>query len=326
MKPKVFVTRKIPEVGLKMLEEFANIKVWQGELPPSREVILEEIKEVDGIVSLLTDKIDEEVMDAGRNLKVISNYAVGFDNIDLDAATDKGIFVTNTPGVLSETTADLAFALLMATARKVVVADKFTREGNWKTWEPMKFLGQDIHGAQLGLIGFGRIGYEMAKRAKGFDMKIKYYDLSRNEIAEKELGVQYADMDEVLRESDFISLHVPLTEGTKHLINKESLKKMKKNAVLINTARGPVVKEDDLYEALINGTIWGAGLDVMDPEPPEKDNPLFKLDNVVLLPHIASASIATRNKMAEIAADNMLAGLKGKEPPNLVNKRVIKKV
>ncbi|MBZ4653567.1 MAG: D-glycerate dehydrogenase [Peptococcaceae bacterium] len=324
MKPRVFITRLIPDIGIKKLQEVAEVKVWSGELPPPREVLMQEVKEVDGLVSLLTDKIDGELMDAGKNLKVISNYAVGFDNIDLDAATQRGLLVTNTPGVLTETTADLAFALLLATARSVVWADKFTREGKWKTWEPLKFLGQDIYGAQLGLLGFGRIGCAVAKRARGFDMKVKYYDLFRNEQAEKELGVEYASIDEILTQSDFISLHVPLTKDTRHLINKDSLKKMKKNAVIINTARGPIINEDDLYEALVNGTIWAAGLDVMDPEPPRADHPLFKLDNVIVLPHIASASIATRNKMALMAAENMIAGLRGEIPPNLVNTGVLR--
>jgi glyoxylate reductase len=326
LKPKVYVTRRIPEEGLNILREVADIKVWEGELPPPREILLKEIEEVDGLLSLLTDKIDAEIMDKAKNLKIVSNYAVGFDNIDLKEATKRGIMVTNTPGVLTETTADLAFALLMATARRIVEADKFVRAGKWKTWEPMLLLGQDIHGAVLGLIGLGRIGYAVAKRAKGFDMKVLYYDLYRNEKAENELGLEFVEMEELLQKSDFVSIHVPLTPDTKHLINEKTLSMMKKTAILINTARGPIVDEKALYKALVNNEIAGAGLDVMDPEPPNINNPLLKLDNIIILPHIASASIATRTKMAIMAARNLSAGLKGKTPENLVNKEVLNKI
>ncbi|MDI3500332.1 MAG: glyoxylate reductase [Thermoanaerobacter sp.] len=324
MKPKVFVTRIIPEEGLNILREIADIKVWQEELPPPREVLLKEVKEVDGLLSLLTDKIDAELMDRAKKLKIVSNYAVGYDNIDLEEATKRGIMATNTPGVLTETTADLAFALLMATARRIVEGDKFVRAGKWKTWGPMLLLGQDIYGATLGLIGLGRIGYAVAKRAKGFDMKVMYYDQVRNEKAEQELGLEFVTLEKLLKESDFVSIHVPLTPQTRHLINEKTLSLMKKNAILINTARGPVVDEKALYEALVNNRIAGAGLDVMDPEPPSMDNPLLKLDNVILLPHIASASVATRTKMAIMAAENLVAGLKGEIPPNLLNKEVLK--
>ncbi len=324
MKPKVFVTRIIPEEGLNILREMADIKVWQEELPPPREVLLKEVEEVDGLLSLLTDKIDAELMDRAKKLKIVSNYAVGYDNIDLEEATKRGIMATNTPGVLTETTADLAFALLMATARRIVEGDKFVRAGKWKTWGPMLLLGQDIYGATLGLIGLGRIGYAVAKRAKGFDMKVMYYDQVRNEKAEQELGLEFVTLEKLLKESDFVSIHVPLTPQTRHLINEKTLSLMKKNAILINTARGPVVDEKALYEALVNNRIAGAGLDVMDPEPPSMDNPLLKLDNVILLPHIASASVATRTKMAIMAAENLVAGLKGEIPPNLLNKEVLK--
>ncbi|MCF6097121.1 D-glycerate dehydrogenase [Thermovorax subterraneus] len=324
MKSKVFVTRIIPEEGLNILREMADIKVWQEELPPPREVLLKEVEEVDGLLSLLTDKIDAELMDRAKKLKIVSNYAVGYDNIDLEEATKRGIMVTNTPGVLTETTADLTFALLMATARRIVEGDKFVRAGKWKTWGPMLLLGQDIYGATLGLIGLGRIGYAVAKRAKGFDMKVMYYDQVRNEKAEQELGLEFVTLEKLLKESDFVSIHVPLTPQTRHLINEKTLSLMKKNAILINTARGPIVDEKALYEALVNNRIAGAGLDVMDPEPPSMDNPLLRLDNVVLLPHIGSASVATRTKMAIMAAENLVAGLKGEIPPNLVNKDVLK--
>ncbi|MDN5302113.1 MAG: glyoxylate reductase [Thermoanaerobacteraceae bacterium] len=326
MKPKVYVTRIIPEKGLEILREAADVKVWQDELPPPREVLLKEVEDVDGLVSLLTDKIDAELFDRAKKLKIVSNYAVGFDNIDLDEATKRGIMATNTPGVLTETTADLAFALLMATARRIVEADKFARAGKWKTWGPMLMLGQDVYGAKLGLIGLGRIGYAVAKRAKGFDMDVMYYDMFRNEKAEQELGLKFVELEHLLKESDFVSIHVPLTPETKHLINEKTLGLMKKTAILVNTARGPVVDEKALYEALVSNKIAGAGLDVMDPEPPSMDNPLLKLDNVIILPHIASASVATRTKMAVMAAENCVAGLKGEVPPNLLNKQVLDKM
>lgn len=323
MKPKVFVTRIIPKEGLEMLREVADVKVWEDELPPPRDILLKEAEDVDGLVSLLTDKIDAELFDTANKLKVVSNYAVGFDNIDLEEASKRGIMITNTPGVLTETTADLAFTLLMSTARRIVEADKFVRSGRWKTWGPMLMLGRDIYGAKLGLIGLGRIGYAVAKRAKGFDMDVMYYDLMRNEKAEKKLGLKFVEMEQLLKEADFVSIHVPLTSETRRLINKKTLSLMKKTSILINTARGPIVDEKALYEALINNEIAGAGLDVTDPEPPSMDNPLLKLDNVIIVPHIASASIATRTRMVVMAAQNCIAGLKGDVPPNLVNKQVI---
>ncbi|HHW02634.1 MAG TPA: D-glycerate dehydrogenase [Thermoanaerobacterales bacterium] len=325
MRPKVYVTKLIPEEGLNIINEVADTKVWKGEAPPPREVLLEEVQGVDGLVSLLTDKIDAELMEKAKNLKIVSNYAVGFDNIDIKEATRRGIMITNTPGVLTETTADLAFALIMATARRLVEADKYVRAGRWKTWGPMLMLGQDLYGATLGLIGLGRIGYAVAKRAKGFDMNVIYYSNHRKEEAEKELGIKCVDLEQLLRESDFVSLHVPLTPETKHLINKNTLSLMKKTAILINTSRGPVVDEHALYEALVNKKIYAAGLDVMDPEPPSSDNPLLKLDNVIVLPHIGSASIKTRTKMAIMAAENLVVGLKGEIPRNLVNVEVLKK-
>lgn len=323
MKPKVFVTRVIPEKGLTMLREVADVRVWEDELPPPREILLKESENVDGLVALLTDRIDTELFDTAKKLKIVSNYAVGFDNIDLDEASKRGIMVTNTPGVLTDTTADLAFTLLMAAARRIIEADRFVRSGRWKTWGPMLMLGQDIYGAKLGLVGLGRIGYAVAKRAKGFDMDVMYYDLTRNEKAENELGLRFVEMEQLLKEADFVSVHVPLTPETRQLINENTLGLMKETAILINTARGPVVDEEALFDALKNNKIAGAGLDVMDPEPPNKDNPLLKLDNVIIVPHIASASIATRTKMAVMAAQNCIAGLKGDIPPNLVNKQVI---
>jgi glyoxylate reductase len=321
-KPKVFVTRILPQSALDKIAEVADMEVWQDEVPPPREVILEKVKDIDGLLCLLTDKIDAEIMDAGRSLRVISNYAVGFDNINIPAATERGLPVGNTPGVLTETTADLAFTLLMASARRIVEADNYTRDGKWRSWGPMLFLGQDIHHATLGIVGLGRIGQEMAKRGKGFDMKLIYHDAVRNEKAEQELGIEYVEMDELLKQSDFVSLHVPLMESTRHLISDREFDMMKSSAVLINSARGPVVDQKALYEALKAGKIAHAGLDVFDVEPISGDDPLLTLDNVTAVPHIASASIATRTKMAMMAADNLIAGLNGERLPTQVNTEV----
>lgn len=321
-KPRVFVTRAIPEQGLGIVREFCEADVWPEELPCPPEVLLESVRGVEGILSLLTDRIDGAVMDtSGPGLRVISNYAVGYDNIDVPAATQRGIVVGNTPGVLSDTTADLAFALLMACARRVVEADRFTRAGKWRTWGPTLLLGQDVYGATLGLVGFGRIGRRMARRAQGFDMTVLFHDpLSGEgdpEIAE--LGARPVDLDTLLRESDFVSIHVPLTDQTRHLINADALARMKPTAVLINTARGPIVDPDALYAALAGGVIAAAGLDVTDPEPIPEDSPLLALDNIVVVPHIGSASVVTRGKMAQMAAENLVAGLKGERPPYCVN-------
>lgn len=322
MKPKVFVTRILPEEGLTILRETAEVKVWEGEVPPPYDVVLNEAREADGIISLLTDRIDRNLLDAATKLKVISNYAVGFDNIDIASAAEKGIYVTNTPGVLTETTADLAFTLMMTCARRIVESQEYVRAGKWKTWSPTLLLGQDIYGSTLGLVGLGRIGAAVTRRARGFGMKILYYDICRNQNLEKELGITYCSLEDLLKNSDFVSLHVPLTDSTRGMINRDKLAMMKKTAILVNTARGPIVREDDLYHALKEGIIWAAGLDVTDPEPISPGSPLLKLDNVVIVPHIASASIATRTKMSVMAAKNLLAVLQGEEPPNPVNKPV----
>jgi len=322
VKPKVYVTRLIPEEGLKIVLEACDAEVWEGELPPPREILLEKVRGKDGLLSLLTDKVDATLMDTAGTLRVISNYAVGFDNIDVKAATARGIPVGNTPGVLTETTADLAFALLMVVARRVVEGVDYVRAGKWKTWGPRLLLGQDVHGATLGLIGFGRIGQAMARRAKGFDMKVLYYDVHRREELEQSMGVVYADMDTLLRESDFVSVHTDLNPSTYHLINATALAKMKRTAILINSARGPIVDPAAMAEALEKGIIAGAGLDVTEPEPINMDSPLLKLPNCVIVPHIASASVATRGLMARMAAENLLAGLRGERLPNCVNPEV----
>ncbi len=322
-KPKVYVTRLIPEEGLNMVLEACDAEVWEEELPPPREVLLEKVKGKDGLLCLLTDKVDATLMDAaGGTLKVISNYAVGYDNIDVAAATARGIPVGNTPGVLTDTTADLAFALLMAVARRLVEGVEYVKAGRWRTWGPRLLLGQDIHGATLGIIGFGRIGQAMARRARGFDMRVLYYSRRRRPELEQSMGVSYADLDTLLRESDFVSIHTSLNEGTYHLIDAEALAKMKPTAILINTARGPVVDPAALADALERGVIAGAGLDVTEPEPINMDSPLLKLPNCVIVPHIGSASVATRNRMARMAAANLIAGVRGERLPNCVNPEV----
>jgi len=325
-KPRVFITRRIPEEGIKMIMEHCETEVsdFDGVLP--REMLLEKVKNKEGILCLLTDTIDKEVMDAaGPKLKVISNYAVGFNNIDVEEATRRGIMVTNTPGVLTETTADLAWALIMSIARRIVEADKFVRAGKFRGWEPLLLLGTDVYGATLGIIGFGRIGQAMARRASGFNMKVIYYDLQRAPLqVEKELGASYRTLPELLSEADFVTIHVPLTPQTHHLIGEKELKMMKKGAYLINTARGPIVDEKALVRALQEKWIRGAALDVFENEP-EVEPELLKLDNVVLAPHIGSATHATRTKMAIMAAENLIKALQGEIPPNLVNPEVLEK-
>lgn len=321
-KPKVFVTRVIPDKGLGLVKDFCDVDLWTDELPPPREELLKRVQGVDGLLCLLTDRIDGEVMDtAGPGLKVISNFAVGYDNIDVNAATSRSIPVGNTPDVLTDATADFAFALIMSAGRRVLEADRFVRAGKWKTWGPMLLLGVEVKGATLGLVGFGRIGKAVAKRAAGFDMRVIYYDPNEKETY-PELHATRVDFETLLAESDFISLHTPLTPDTRHLIDAEALSRMKPTAVLVNTSRGPVVDPDALYEALKERRIFAAGLDVTDPEPLPMDSPLFTLDNIVIMPHIASASTTARSNMAWMAARNLIAGLKGERLPNCVNPQV----
>jgi glyoxylate reductase len=323
VKPKVYVNRPIPEEALKKLAQTCDYRMWEGELPVPRDVLLKEVPEIDGLLSLLTDKIDAAIMDAAAKLRVISNMAVGFDNIDVREASKRKILVCNTPGVLTETTADFAFALLLAAARRVAEGERNVKEGKWKTWGPMILLGHDVHHATLGIIGLGRIGAEVAKRAKGFDMKILYYDSVRRPELEKTLGVEFRDLNSLLGESDFVTVHTPLLPETYHLIGEEQFKIMKKNAILVNSARGPIVDPNALYNALRNHQIAYAALDVTEPEPIPLSDPLLTLDNILIVPHIASASIATRTKMAIMAVDNLLAALKGTTPPHIVNPEVL---
>ncbi len=321
-KPRVFVTRIIPDKGLRLVQESCDVDLWTDELPPSHEVLLAHVAGIAGLLSLLTDRIDGEVMDAaGPGLKVISNHAVGFDNIDVPAATARGIPVGNTPGILTDATADFAFALLMAAARRVAEGERFVRAGKWVTWGPSLLLGPDVHGATLGLIGFGRIGQAMARRVAGFDMRVLYFDPSAPKPPPG-LHAVPVDLETLLRESDFVSLHVPLNPQTRGMINHKTLALMKPSAVLINTARGPVVDPGALYQALAARRIFAAALDVTDPEPIPADSPLLALDNCLIVPHIASASVATRDKMALMAAENLIAGLQDERLPNCVNPEV----
>lgn len=324
-KPKVFVTRVISDKGLDLVKDFCELDLWLEELPPSRPELLKRVRGIEGLLCLLTDKIDGEVMDAaggqGAQLKVISNHAVGFDNIDVPAATARNIPVGNTPDVLTDATADFAFALMMAAGRRIAEADRYVRAGKWKTWGPMLLLGVEMKGATLGLVGFGRIGKAVARRARGFDMRVIYYDPSESN-PDADLKATPVNFETLLKESDFISLHTPLTPDTHHLIDSEALSKMKPSAVLVNTSRGPVVDMEALYEALKVKRIFAAGLDVTEPEPLPADHPLLSLDNIVIVPHIASASKVARDKMAWMAAKNLISGLKGEHLPNCVNPQV----
>lgn len=321
----VYVTRELPGDAVERLRRVAGVRVWPDELPPPRGVLLREAAAADGLIALLTDRIDGELLDAAPRLRIVSNVAVGFDNIDVPEATRRAVLVTNTPGILTETTADFAFALLMAAARRVVEADRYTRQGRWKTWGPQVLLGQDVHGACLGIVGLGAIGLELAKRARGFGMRILYFDHRRRPREERRYGLVPSELDGLLREADFISLHVPLTSDTRHFIGERELSLMKPSAVLVNTSRGPVVDQAALYRFLKEGRIAAAALDVTEVEPIPMDDPLLTLDNVIIAPHIASASVRTRARMAATAVDNLLAGLRGEEPPNCVNRAALRR-
>ena len=299
-----------------------EIEVWPGEGPPTPDELAERLAGCEGLLCLLTDRIDDALLDKAPELRVVSQMAVGYDNIDVAACTRRGIAVGNTPGVLTETTADLAFALLMMTARRLGEAERFLRAGQWTTWSPMQLTGPDVHHATLGIIGMGRIGYEMARRAAGFEMRLLYHNRTRNEAAERDFGAEWLPLDNLLARSDFVSLHTPLSPQTRHFIGRDQLAKMKPTAILINTARGAVLDQAALITALKEGVIAGAGLDVFETEPLAADDPLLALNNVVLLPHIGSASIPTRTKMAVLAAENLAAGMRGLPLPHAVNPEV----
>jgi glyoxylate reductase len=324
-KPKVFVTRHILESGLKLVQDFCEAEIWPGELPPNHTELMQHIQGRDGLLCLLTDRIDAEVMDAGGpGLKVISNCAVGVDNIDVPAATNRNIPVSNTPGALTDATADFAFTLLMAAGRRLLEGERQVRSGGWKTWSLDALVGADFTGATLGLVGFGRIGQAMARRAAGFGMRVIYTDPNPH-VSETGVQAEQVDLDTLLRESDFISLHTPLTEETRGLIDTTALKKMKPTAVLVNTARGQIVDQEALYEALKSKRIFAAALDVTVPEPLPTDSPLLTLENCIIAPHIASAERQTRQNISRMAAENLIAGLKGDRLPNCVNPEVYKR-
>jgi len=322
-RPKVYVTRQIPQIGIDVLKEVADVEVWPGPLPPPRDELESKVAEADGLFALLTDKIDDPLLEKGKRLRVISNMAVGYNNIDIAAATRRGIPIGNTPGVLTEATADLTVALILAAARRVVEGHLFAISGEWKTWDPLGHLGQDLSGRTLGVVGLGKIGSAVARRLHfGWGMKVLYTARNRKEDAEKELGAKQVSFDELLRQSDVVVVQTDLNPSTTHLFDASAFKKMKRTAIFINSARGPVHQQADLVDALKSGEIFAAGLDVTDPEPPLPNDPLLSAPNLVLTPHIASATIETRDRMAEMAARNIVAGLAGKPLPHCVNPEV----
>tara|TARA_B100001750_G_scaffold189494_1_gene159397 strand:+ start:467 stop:1441 length:975 start_codon:yes stop_codon:yes gene_type:complete len=321
--PRTFVSRQIFPEYIKSIQDNTEAEIWEDELPPSREVLLEKVRGIDGLLCLLTDQIDAELMDtAGPQLKVISQIAVGYNNIDIPEATKRGIPVGYTPDVLTQTTADATLALMLAAGRRITESERAVRDGNWRTWHPLHFLGQDLYDATVGIIGMGRIGLEVAKRCLGFDANILYYDVAQRKDLESDYPLKFVDLDTIFRESDFVSIHTVLDETTHHLINDEALSKMKNNSILVNAARGPIVDHKALYNALSQGEIAGAGLDVTDPEPIPLDDPLLTLDNCVIVPHIASASVKTRYEMSRISATNLLNGIKGEKLLTCVNPEV----
>jgi glyoxylate reductase len=323
LKPRVFVTRKIPDEGLKLITEKFDTSVWPSEEPPTIQEIIRNTVDCEGLVTLLSDPIGAEVIDKLPKLKVIAQYAVGYDNIDVARATERNIAVTNTPGVLTETTADLTWALIMAASRRIVEADRYIRDKNWNVaWGPEMLLGSDIHDATIGIVGFGRIGSAVAKRAAGFNMKIIYHTRSENEYTQeikKIANAESVDLNTLLRESDIVTLHIPLSAETQQLLGEKEFNLMKRGAVIVNTSRGAIIDEDALFKALESSHLGAAGLDVFVKEPLQHDSPLLRLSNIVLAPHIGSASVKTRATMATMCAENLIAVLNGERPPNLVN-------
>jgi glyoxylate reductase len=321
-KPKIFLTRQLPPQSMQILRDNSELTVNPDDRVLSKEEIIAGVQQADGLLCLLNDTIDAEIMDANRDLRVIANFAVGFNNIDIAAANQRKIPVTNTPGVLTDTTADMAWALLMAAGRRVAEGDRFVRTRGWHGWGPLQYLGSDVTGTKLGIIGLGRIGKAMVRRARGFDMEIFYWNRNRlQESEEREWGVTYLPMDDVFANSDYVSIHVALNDQTRHLVGARQLRLMKPTAILINTARGPVIDENALVQALSSGQIAAAGLDVYENEP-QLEAELYELENAVLAPHLGSATIGTRTKMGNMAAENCLAACHGKRPANLVNAEV----
>ena len=321
--PKIYVTRRLPEAALAPLRTCGEVQVWESDHAIPRETLLQEIIDTVALLGMVTERIDDDLLDHAPQLKLVANMAVGYDNVDVPALTRRGVVLTNTPGVLTETTADLTFALMLGIARRIGEGERRVRAGQWPVWSPFVFLGTDVHHATLGIIGLGRIGIEVAKRARGFDMRVLYHNRSQNKDAEEQLGCTRVDMDTLLSESDFVVVLVPLGPQTHRLISAPQLKKMKPTAFLVNAARGPIVDAPALYEALRDNVIAGAALDVTDPEPLPADDPLLTLDNCLVVPHVGSASIATRTRMATLAAENIAAFLSGRRPPTPVNPQVL---
>jgi glyoxylate reductase len=320
--PTIAVTRIIPEVGLQLLRAAGNVRVWSEAQPPTPAELADLLHGCDGALTMITDAITPALLDREPQLRVISTYAVGYDNIDVPAATARGVAICNTPGVLTEATADAAFALLMAMARRIPEGIGYVRAGEWRFWQPLVLLGHDINGATLGIVGFGRIGQAVARRARGFNMRILYHSRTRRPEAEEEFGATYMPFDDLLRESDFISLHTPLSTETRHLIGEREFGLMKREAILVNAARGGVVDTDAVVAALRAGRIAGAALDVTDPEPLPADHPLLGAPGAIVVPHIGSASARTRAAMADMAVDNLLAALAGERMPHVANPEV----
>jgi len=319
---KVFVTRDLPGDGLRRLRDEAGVDLWPGGMPPPRAALLEGVRDADGLLCLLTDTVDAALLDHAQRLRVVSTMAAGYDNIDVGAATAHNVLVTNTPGVLTETTADLTFALLLAAARRLPESERAIRDGRWTTWSPAFLLGRDIHGATLGIVGLGEIGQAVARRARGFGMRILYTSRTPKPEVERKLGCSPVTFDELLAQSDFVTVHVPLTPQTRHMFDAKAFDRMKQTAIFVNTSRGAVVVEADLQRALASESIAAAAIDVAETEPVAKDDPLLRLSNLLVTPHIGSASVATRARMADMAVDNLLAALDGRQPPNCVNPQV----
>jgi glyoxylate reductase len=317
-RPRVYVTRDLPGDAINRLREHADVDVWHAETPPPREDILRGIETANALLCLLTDNVDAGVIEAGPRLRIVSTMAVGYDHIDVAACTRGGIFVTNTPGVLTETTADFTFALMLAAARRLPEAERAVREGRWTTWHPTFLAGRDVGGATLGIVGMGAIGAAVARRARGFDMRVLYYNRTQR-LDDHDLGITYAPFERLLEESDYVTVHTPLTADTRHMFNDEAFERMKTSAIFINTARGAVVDESALLRALEGGKIAGAAIDVAEVEPIPKTDMLLRIPNILVTPHIASASVATRQRMAAVAVDNVIEALDGKTPPNCVN-------
>ncbi|MCH8064856.1 MAG: D-glycerate dehydrogenase [Chloroflexi bacterium] len=322
-RPRVYVTRQLPGDALDRLREQAQVDIWGDDLPPPRDELLAALAEAEGLICLLTDNIDAGLLQEAPNLRAISTMAVGYDHIDIEAATANGVLVTHTPGVLTETTADFTFALLLSAARRLPEGERAVREGRWSSWSPSFLLGRDVHGATLGIVGLGEIGLAVARRARGFDMRVLYHSRTRKPAAEEELGCVYVGFDELLDESDFVSVHLPLTPETRHLFGDAAFERMKTTAIFVNTARGAVVDEAALMRALESQAIAGAAVDVAEVEPLPRHDPLLRLPNLLATPHIASASVATRSRMAEMAVDNLLSALAGETPAHCVNPQII---